>query len=177
MTDGLCMGHPRCAIPPCRDPLSNNRHRFCPTHFHHHYICAVQSCSRPVVPPGKMCENPQHRQMEKLNKARGEASFQFASRMQRIHVSHPADLMLSDVPEAEEHDSDATVVNELEENITWFKSHGEDAENVQIYNEHNPGCIGEDEPHGDDEDTAMGDNMIPMDIDMEGKHLTLVSVV
>jgi len=115
--------------------------------------------------------------MEKLNKARGEASFQFASRLQRIHVSHPADLMLSDVPEAEEHDSDATVVNELEENITWFKSHGEDAENVQIYNEHNPGCIGEDEPHGDDEDTAMGDNMIPMDIDMEGKHLTLVSVV
>jgi len=122
-----------------------------------------------------MCENPQHRQMEKLNKARGEASFQFASRLQRIRVSHPADSMLNDVPEAKEYDSDATMVNELEENITWFESHGEDAENVRIYDEHNPGCIGEDEPHGEDEDTATGDNVIPMDIDMEGEHLALVS--
>ena len=69
MTDGLYMGHPCCAVPSCRDSLANNRHRFCPVHFENHYICAVRGCLEAVLPPGKMCANPQHRQMEKLNKA------------------------------------------------------------------------------------------------------------
>jgi hypothetical protein len=87
--------------------------------------------------------------MEKLNKARGEASFQFTSRMQHICVSHPVDSMLCNIPEGEGSDSDATLMNELEENITWFESHGEEPENVQIYNEHNKGFIREeDEVHG-----------------------------
>jgi len=45
-------------------------------------------------------------------------------------VSHPVDSMLCDIPEGEGSDSDATLVNELEENITWFESHGEEPENV-----------------------------------------------
>ena len=140
MTDGLTLGHPRCAVPTCREPLGNNRHRFCPTHFDKHKECAVRTCSDPVVPGSKMCANPQHRKMESLNKARGEAPFQIAKRMQRLRVSHPNNSMLEDISEFPEEE-----VDDLEENIEWFEVEGDHEEDVQMYNEHNPGGIGTDD--------------------------------
>jgi hypothetical protein len=137
MTDGITLGHPRCAVPTCREPLGNNCHRFCPTHFNKHTECAVRTCSDPVVPGTKMCANPQHRKMESLNKARSEAPFQLAKRMQRLRVSHPNNSMLEDISEFPEEE-----VDDLEENIEWFEVHEED---VQMYNEHNPGGIGTDD--------------------------------
>ena len=90
-------------------------------------------------------------------------------------VSHPVDSMLSNIPEGEGSDSDATLVNELDENIIWFESHGEEPENVQIYNEYNDGCIGgEDETHREDKDTEMSSKVITEDIEMEGGHWTMV---
>lgn len=164
------MGHPRCAVPSCRESLANNRHRFCPVHFENHHICAVRSCLEPVLPPGKMCANPQHRQMEKLNKARGEASFQLASRMQRNRVSHSTDSMLSEVPEQEESDLDTTLVSELEENVTWFDVYGNGAENVEMYHEHKDGCIGEEDgAENSEEDIEMDEQRSSADIEMDGE--------
>ena len=151
MTDGLySLGHTRCSVPSCREPLGLNRHRFCPVHFENHYVCAVQRCSEPVQPPGKMCANQQHRQMEKLNKVRAEAPFQLASRMQRNRLLHLANSM----PDQEDSDSDTTLVNELEEDVTWFDVIGEDPEDVQMCHKYKEGCIGEEDA-SDLEDIEM----------------------
>lgn len=151
MTDGLySLAHPRCSVPSCREPLGLNRHRFCPVHFENHYVCAVQDCSEPVQPPGKMCANQQHRQMEKLNKARAEAPFQLASRMQRNRLLHLA----NSIPDQEDSDSDTTLVNELEEDITWFDVIGDDPEDVRMCREYKEGCIGEEDAP-DSEDIEM----------------------
>jgi len=141
MTDGVTLGHPRCAVPSCCDPLANNRNHFCVTHFHKHSECAVCTCSDPIVPGSKMCANPQHRKMESLNKARSEAPFQIAKQMQRIHVSHPNDAMLEEISEED--------VDDLEENVEWFEAEGTDEEHVRIYNEHNPGGIGMEDVDGE----------------------------
>jgi hypothetical protein len=142
MTDGITLGHPRCAVPPCREPLANNRNRFCLTHFHKHSECAVRTCSDPIVPGSKMCANPQHRKMESLNKARSDAPFQIAKRMQRIHVSHPNDAMLEEISQED--------VDDLEENVEWFETEGLDEEHVIMYNEHNPGGIGTEDVDGEE---------------------------
>ena len=139
MTDGITLGHPRCAVPSCREPLGNNRHRFCLTHFDKHNECAVRTCFDPVVSGSKMCTNPQHRKMESLNKARSEAPFQIAKRMQRLQVSHPNNSMLEEIHKSPEEADD------LEENIEWFEVEGDREEDVQMYNEHNPGGIGTDD--------------------------------
>ena len=137
MTDGITLGHPRCAVPTCREPLGNNRHRFCASHFYKHNECAVRTCSDPVIPGSKMCSDPQHRKMESLNKSCSEAPFQLAKRMQRLQVSHPNNSMLEDISE-----SPAAEPDDLEENIEWFEVEGNDDDDVRIYNEHNPGGIG-----------------------------------
>ena len=119
-----------------------------------------------------MCANPQHRQMEKLNKARGEASFQLASRMQRNRVSHSTDSMLSNIPEREESDSDTVLVDEVDDDSTWFELDGDQVENVQIYHEHNEGCIGEDDgPEKEGGDVEMGEQASESsaDIEIDGK--------
>ena len=117
-----------------------------------------------------MCANLQHRQMEKLNKARGEASFQLASRMQRNRVSHSTDSMLSNIPEREESDSDTILVDELDDDLTWFELNGDQVENVQIYHERNEGCIGEDDgPEKEGEDVEMSERTPSADIKIVGK--------
>jgi hypothetical protein len=138
MTDGITLGRPRCAIDTCREDLGNNRDTFCPTHFGNHYKCAVRSCGEPAV-VGRMCANPLHQQMETLKKARGEAPFQLSKRMQRMRVSHPNDSMLSEDSISDNHD----VTDDLEGNIEWFE--GETADDLRMFNEANPGGIGEED--------------------------------
>jgi hypothetical protein len=84
-----------------------------------------------------MCSDPQHRKIESLNKSRNEALFHLAKCMQRLQVSHPNNSMLEDISE-----SPAAEPDDLEENIEWFKVEGNDDDDIQIYNEHNPGGIG-----------------------------------
>jgi len=161
MTDGLCMGHPRCAIPPCRDPLATIatdsvlRTSITITSVQCRAVLAL------LYHLGRCVRILNTAKMEKLNKARGEASFQFASRM----PTHSC--VSSSWLNALQHSWRRRVwlwcylVNELEENITWFESHGEEPENVQIYNEHNEGCIGEEDGvHGEAKDTEMSGEVI-----------------
>lgn len=145
MTDGITLGHPRCAVDTCREDLASNHDTFCPIHFTNHLKCAVRSCpERAVV--GKMCANRQHQQMESLSKARNDAPFQLAKRMQRMHVSHPNDSMLSENAASDNHDA----MDDLEGNIEWFELEGETADDVRMYNELNPGGVGEDDDTGMD---------------------------
>jgi hypothetical protein len=140
MTDGITLGRPRCAIDTCREALGNNRDTFCPTHFRNHFKCTVRSCPEPAA-VGKMCANPQHQQMELLKKARNEAPFQLSKRMQRMRVSHPNDSMLSENPISNNHDA----TDDLEGNLKWFELEGETTEDVRMFNEANPGGIGEED--------------------------------
>jgi hypothetical protein len=140
MTDGITLGRPRCAIDTCREDLAKNRDIFCPTHFGHHFKCAVRVCTEPAT-VGKMCANPQHQKMESLKKARSDAPFQLAKRMQRMRVSHPNDALLSEDAIFDNHD----VTDDLEGNIEWFELEGETEEDVRMYNEANPGGIGEED--------------------------------
>ena len=145
MTDGLYMGHLRCAVPPCRDPLAKSRHRFCTNHFAKHDECAVRTCSEPVLNGSKMCADPKHQKMEALNQSRGNAPFQLSRRMQKMHVTHPNDSMLTEVPKNDKE----PLVDDLEENIAWFEVDGDD---VRIFREQNLGGIGEEDVPDDAED-------------------------
>jgi hypothetical protein len=144
MTDGITLGRPRCAIDTCREDLGNNRDIFCPTHFRNHFKCAVRHCPEPAI-IGKMCANPQHQQMESLRKAQNEAPFQLSKCMQRMRVSHPNDSMLSDNTTSDNRDA----TDDLEGNTEWFELEGKTADDVRMFNEANPGGIGEDDaPEG-----------------------------
>lgn len=79
--------------------------------------------------------------MESLRKARNDAPFQLAKRMQRMRVSHPNDALLSEDATSDNHD----VTDDLEGNLEWFELEGETEEHVRMYNEVNPGGIGEED--------------------------------
>jgi hypothetical protein len=79
--------------------------------------------------------------MESLKKARNEAPFQYSKRMQRMRVSHPNDALLSEHSTSDNHD----VTDDMEGNIEWFELEGENEEHVRMFNEANPGGIGEED--------------------------------
>jgi len=78
--------------------------------------------------------------MESLKKARSNAPFQLSKRMQRMRVSHPNDSMLSEEAISDNHDA----TDDLEGNLEWFELEGGTEEDVRMYNEANPGGIGEE---------------------------------
>jgi len=90
--------------------------------------------------------------------------------MQHNWVSHSMDSMLSNIPEQEESDSDTVLVDELDDDLTWFKLDGDQVENVQIYHEHNERCIGEDDgPEKEGGDVEMGEWASSADIEIDSK--------
>jgi hypothetical protein len=80
--------------------------------------------------------------MESLKKARNDAPFQLSKRMQRMRVSHPNDSLLAEPAISDNHDA----TDDLEGNPEWFELEGESAEDVLMFNEANPGGIGEEDP-------------------------------
>jgi CxC6 like cysteine cluster associated with KDZ transposases len=123
------MGRPCCAVFRCVEPLQNNRHRYCATHFAQHNICAVRDCNLPVVVGSKTCVTPLHRKMEKINTERGKAAFTLKERYQHARVSHPNDSTAST----------GTLPDDLEENVGWFEVEGED---VHMFIAPNQGSVG-----------------------------------
>jgi hypothetical protein len=61
--------------------------------------------------------------------------------MQWMHVSHPNDSMLSNNATSDNHD----VTDDLEGNLEWFELEGETPDDVRMFNEANPGGIGEED--------------------------------
>jgi hypothetical protein len=70
--------------------------------------------------------------------------------MQKMHVTHPNDSMLTEVPKTDEE----PLIDDLEKNIAWFEV---DSDNVQIFREQNLGGIGEEDVLEDAEDGEVQD--------------------
>jgi CxC6 like cysteine cluster associated with KDZ transposases len=141
ITDGLTLGHPCCGVFRCTEPLQNNRNRFCATHFARHWVCAIDGCEQPCISAeAKTCANPAHRQMEHLNKARGQAAFILKQRLLHHKVSHPNDAMGTELPER---------VTDLEENVEWFEINDDNA--VNAFHAPNQGSVGVADSFGDEE--------------------------
>jgi hypothetical protein len=79
-------------------PLSNQRHHYCPGHDDYHYICAVKGCTEavathdPCEPARMTCDNVNHAALEKRHKQQWTAFFQLRGKLQRATVVHPVDL-------------------------------------------------------------------------------------
>jgi len=108
--------------------------------------------------------------MESLRKARNDAPFQLSKRMQRMRVSHPNDSMLSDNGTSDNHD----VTDDLEGNLEWFELEGGTAEDVRMFNEANPGGIGEEDVPKADEVAGVFLTTAPI-FQLRQSHIHLVS--
>jgi hypothetical protein len=75
-----------------------------------------------------------------------------------MHVSHPNDSMLSDNTTSD--NCDAT--DDLEGNPEWFELEGETADDVRMFNEANPGGIGEDDAPEGAAETGMLYNFLTL---------------
>ncbi|KAF8074791.1 hypothetical protein FPV67DRAFT_1408151 [Lyophyllum atratum] len=95
--DGVTVGHPCCGVHNCQEPLSNNRHRFCPKDSHLGSICAIVGCSRMVQTGSLACPELEHQQIEALHRERGQAQFQLRERLQRARVAHPNDSIATEI--------------------------------------------------------------------------------
>lgn len=132
MGDGISMGRPCCGVFRCVEPLQNNRHRFCQTHYFHHDICAIVGCSDVVIKGTKTCSNTIHQGMEEKNRARGKAAFTLKERLQHAQILNATEAIPTSSDEhIEQHG--------LEEHIEWFEVEGE---NVRIFNTKDPGSVG-----------------------------------
>jgi hypothetical protein len=89
--DGLSMGRLCCGVFRCTEPLQNNRHRFCKTHFNNHNICAIVGCDNPTSDSSKTCSDEEHKALEKKNKERGAAAFTLKERLRKTQFSHPTE--------------------------------------------------------------------------------------
>ena len=134
VTDGLTLGHPRCGIHGCRNPLLNNRDQYCEAHYQQHGICAVSGCNEPVLEGRKACCIPGHQRMESLRFQKGKAAFTLKERLQRHRVSHPNTAIVTPAPAGE-----PEIDDDLEENETWFEN---DGENIELFTISDPGSVG-----------------------------------
>ncbi|TFK19685.1 hypothetical protein FA15DRAFT_570114, partial [Coprinopsis marcescibilis] len=99
VSDGISMGRPCCQMFWCCEPLQNNRHQYCHTHFDNHYNCIIEGCSEHVhvleqtLPDGttntkvmKTCSNPVHISIEKHSQERSTGSFLFKEPLKKAHA-------------------------------------------------------------------------------------------
>ena len=140
------MGHPCCGIFRCREPLQNQRHRFCKEHMDHEDICSIVGCERPVysvqttsstqenakVKKKKTCSLAEHQEIEKKHFERSTGSFLYKARLQHAEISHPVDSFstMQHVPEQD-------IEEDFETYITLGNNQG-----VCIHTEKNTGTIG-----------------------------------
>jgi hypothetical protein len=104
--DGVTVGHPCCAVHNCHTPLANSRHQFCPVHLPTHgHICAIIGCNDPIVQGSLVCGDPEHQEVERIHRERGQARFQLKERLQRARVAHPNDV-IADLVDADNVDDE-----------------------------------------------------------------------
>lgn len=146
MTDGLTLGHPCCAHvptkdePTCTNPLPNNRHRFCEKHNHLHDQCAIVGCSNPNLTGSKACNLPEHQEMERQYKARGNASFTLPKRLRDHRARNQASA--EDDKDDDDDDDDDERPDEMDGDV-WFEK---DGDTIRLVANHDIGTIGVLEP-------------------------------
>ncbi|KAI0703114.1 hypothetical protein C8Q76DRAFT_632028 [Earliella scabrosa] len=79
--DGVTIGHPRCNVDHCREPLGSPRDRFCPRHWDQERLCAIRGCNQPATDNLHTCNQYNHRAYEKKKRERGQAIFRLRKRM------------------------------------------------------------------------------------------------
>ncbi|KAJ6462258.1 hypothetical protein C8R47DRAFT_1327226 [Mycena vitilis] len=136
VSDGINMGFPCCGTFRCTEHLTNNRHRFCTTHFDLHGVCAVNGCDNLVAPGAKTCTLPAHAKMEKLHIERGKAAFILKERLQKHRMTHPNSTVPPDetTPDGEMQDEDDVETFEVDA-----------AGGVRMRTQKHPGSIGVDD--------------------------------
>lgn len=137
--DGVSIGHPCCGIFSCTEPLQNNRHRFCKTHFEEHQKCAINGCNSPISDKDntKTCSDPAHKSMEKKNKEKAEASFTLKEKYSKMQIAHPTEVFTSMDSESESMLSQSA---EVEEHLEWYEVDGQGT--ISVFNEPELGTVG-----------------------------------
>ena len=143
--DGLSIGRPCCATFGCREPLQNNRHRYCKTHFDQHNVCAIIQCNKPITgSDSKTCSNPVHKEFERKNKEKGASNFILKERFRNTNASQPVDTLGT---------QQIDQVEDVEETtIKWFEV-DKITNAIQLRSLANPGTVGtlnEDAPSPSD---------------------------
>lgn len=118
VVDGITVGHPCCSVYNCHIPLSNNHHRFCPTHLNHDGRCSIIACDLPVVRGHHTCSTPAHQHVEKTYELCGKSRFQLQEHLARARVAHPNDAVGQDVEIAMLHALEAEEEYELNDTGT-----------------------------------------------------------
>jgi CxC6 like cysteine cluster associated with KDZ transposases len=81
--DGVTVGHTRCNVSQCTNPLTSSRHRFCQFHTALDSQCAVDGCEREAVAPFCTCDLEDHRQRELRRKETGQSFSRLKARLAR----------------------------------------------------------------------------------------------
>lgn len=145
VTDGLTIGHPCCLVFTCKEPLANNRHRFCLSHAHLRFQCSIVGCTAPVAEystvsstgktttsHAKTCPDPLHQEIERLNKEQSRANFQLSQKLMRQKVGHP------NIAVVDQQVSDLTDLEDIDE---WYEVDPTGGE-VRMFSVNNPGATG-----------------------------------
>lgn len=132
--DGLSIGRPCCATFACREPLQNNRHRYCKTHFDQHQVCAIIQCNKPITgSDSKTCSRPEHKEFERKNKEKGASNFILKERFRNTQASHPVDTLAT---------QEIDQIEDVEETtIEWFEVNSI-TKSVRLRSQINPGTVG-----------------------------------
>lgn len=80
--DGVTIGHPRCNVERCTEPLAKTQDRFCPTHKTFKNLCAIKGCDQPPQKGFRTCQGTEHRAYEQERRERGQALFRLKARLQ-----------------------------------------------------------------------------------------------
>lgn len=103
--DGKTIGHPCCAVHDCKEPLINNRHRFCATHNIHNLKCAVTACNSQHEASHRTCSDPDHRALENAYFKHGKGIYKLRERLKAAGGgSALASSESSSIPEDHEED-------------------------------------------------------------------------
>ena len=80
--DGVTVGHPRCNVEHCTEPLATMQQRFCPSHSKYENLCAIKGCQQPPEKGFRTCPEKTHRDYEQELRQRGQALFRLKARLQ-----------------------------------------------------------------------------------------------
>lgn len=121
VTDGVTIGHPCCAVPDCKEDLSNMKSRYCIGHQQQELKCAIIRCLDNTSPGRRTCTGQECRELERLHYAQGTGMFQCKRRLAGLRLPHqeydvtPVDPALSALFPDYQREVDGTVTEVVDE--------------------------------------------------------------
>ena len=99
MSDGITIGHPRCAVANCTAALANKRNRYCPGHTYLEGYCSVEGCNEAVIENSLTCGEPEHLALYAKYQNRKGASFQRRTKSGKASKPPDEEALLEDCGE------------------------------------------------------------------------------